>query len=301
MGDRASATIEFLVEDEVRVKKLIGSDYYESEVDGDTVIYSAEDLNGGDFNFEKDLRSLKIPYFKTWESGSEFTSGSGKFYIEGTGETHFVENYDDDTGKMYISAIEEAHEKGGWDEIKRLIEIQKTLEAPLDWDGQIKIRETLIKHPAFSVLYDSSFKVELYSNIDQQDFYGDTALLNAIVSKQHDLVKNLLPISNVNICNNDKENALFLALKHSSPFINEIIKSAGVDAQNKDGKTALILSVKNIKTFETLINAGANTLIEDRMGHDVLFYAKDPIIIALIEKSRLEKEIDQDDFNNLSL
>lgn len=95
--------------------------------------------------------------------------------------------------------------------------------------------------------------IESGANATAQDQNGDNALIGAASSR----------------CNDH--------LEQSSVFKLLFQAGAGVNGQNLEGETALIWAVKslNLKAVETLLKAGGDVKIVDKMGKTALSYARE--------------------------
>lgn len=275
MGDRAWARIIVLKEDKEIIEELMGGDHYFEDSDYDyinenVISYFADEINNGDFDIETDLLLHKISYLREWGDGDDFGAGSEKCILMESGDAKVISLYNEDDGKLYVSDINLAKKEGGWDAVQKLIDDKTELDTTVNWDQQLEIRNKLKVNPSFAIFFDPEFNISNYKDINQVDNNGNTALINTIVLGKYEVFEALLTVSDIEIKNND-------------------------------GQTALFLAVKNKDVFESILNAGADTLIIDGAANNVDFYLEDSQMISMLEKKRLELEVEHDDTVRIGL
>lgn len=261
--------IEILKVDDAQFTNIYEHSEYATRTDnGLTISYEADDLHDNWERFGKNLRRNKVLYSK--EYGAEWGSSGGreKHILLESGEFFNYQSSEDAFGKTNIGKIELAYQNKDWNAIADIIAKEKLAIDLVDWESQLVIRDALKHNPAYGIFFNNPFKISDYNDINQKDSYGNTALINIIIN--------------------------------GLGFNKELINICDINIQDNEGKTALMHSSRNPKHFEKLLDANADTWIKDNEGKTVDDYVSDKMK-SLLDKKRLEKEVDQDDNFSLSL
>lgn len=303
MSEDTWGNITILLVDKDRAE-AIGDLDCEHEEDGGTVTYSADELRGGEFGCENLLSLHKIPFYRSWGATYDGAAGDEKNYLTDSGRLVSVVVYDANRGKLSARDIEDAYKKGSLEDIKKLIDDRNEKDKRINWSEQIELREKLIVNPSYAIFFDPSFKdnIESFSNVNEHDAYGNTALMHSILTDNYDLFEALVTISDVNSCNKNGDSPLITAATRDTAYVSELIKNgADINAQNDIGLTALMMAANNKESLKILLEAGADTWIQDNQENTVAHYAKYKELQAMIEKHRLAEDADQEEINSLSL
>lgn len=113
-------------------------------------------------------------------------------------------------------------------------------------------------------------------NLDDQDEYGETALMHAVDNGQLSKVKKLIKIgSNLNLKNLKGQTALMLAACKNKPEILSVLMTSGANPNitNNKGDTPLMFVIEQPKMLKSMISASTNLEIIDIFGQTVLYLA----------------------------
>ena len=151
------------------------------------------------------------------------------------------------------------------------------------------------------------------NEINEEDDFGNTALIYASKKNNIKIVKLLLEVEtiDVNIENNIGQTALIFVARNNYIEIIKLLlenKTINVNLQNRDGDTALIMasSNNNIEVVELLLNIeDINVNLQDINGYTALIFASElyniEIIKLLLNKGAIVpvKYHYSDDINNV--
>lgn len=117
MGDRTSVTLTIRKADQEQFEKL--SDGADEVFEGEslpnevvTIEYTFNDVNYAELDFESKLREQKIPYDKSWDSGSEYGAGTEYHRINQEGESTFKTFEGDTEGLVPFDDVVKSFESG---------------------------------------------------------------------------------------------------------------------------------------------------------------------------------------------
>lgn len=295
MGTSNWSLIEFLIEDEGRVKKITDElKNYKRQEDKITVSYDAANTNN--FNFERILLEHKIPYLKETYNENNQLLNTEKHFLVKSGDYELV--FYEELTKDHLT-INDIANAGNWVAVQQLIIQNEHDNRYFDWPEQVLLRKKFTDNPSFAIYFDPLFIKKTY-DFNQRDFDGYTALMHAIELKDDNLVKLLINVSDLDVRDNGGTTALMKAVVQKLYVSDLLSAGANIDIKNIIGRTALMSSLNDITTCRILLEAGADASIEDSFGCNALKLATGDIK-ALIEKHVLQDSIDESDDNSLSL
>ncbi len=130
------------------------------------------------------------------------------------------------------------------------------------------------------------FLLERKANHDSQDHKGSTALIWASFKGNDEVIKLLLPYSNLDLEDTEGQTALMLAsFKKNYKIVQLLLPRSNLDSQNKQGKTALMLaSFKGNYKIVQLLFPCSNLDLRNKLKQTALDMTVDPSIRKMISE-----------------
>ncbi|MFA6252272.1 MAG: ankyrin repeat domain-containing protein [Candidatus Paceibacterota bacterium] len=180
-------------------------------------------------------------------------------------------------------ALFRAVESGNFSEVKSLIEKGADVNATSD-GGEVTPLIIAIRKQ-FLEIVSLLLKSGADANFRAKDLGSGTAIVEASITGNNDIVKEVLKVKNLTTI----DEALFYAAKDGYSEIVKILINAGANVNFSEGmfgNTSLIIADDNLEIVKILINAGVDVNAKDRKGNTALMYAasngKNAIVLELI-------------------